>query len=368
MILKIDKDLSRFRQIVKGRIREDLKKYITNSEMIGKRGNRYVSIPLPQIEIPHFRYGQEEAGGVGQGDGEPGTPLSSGEDENGNGSAGNSPGRHILEVELTIEELAQILGEELELPKIEPRGKKNISSTKERYTGISHSGPESLRHFKRTYKSALRRQLVSGTYDPGNPIIFPYREDRKYRSWKDTRLPESTAAIIYMMDVSGSMGDEQKEIVRIEAFWIDTWLRSHYRGIESRYIIHDAEAREVDQETFYHTRESGGTIISSAYKLCSRLIDRDFPVRDWNTYCFHFSDGDNWSSDDTEECTKLLREELLGKANIFGYAQVTNRYRGGKFYDDLKSSFENDETLILSRIENKDGICDSIKDFFKKGK
>jgi uncharacterized sporulation protein YeaH/YhbH (DUF444 family) len=180
-------------------------------------------------------------------------------------------------------------------------------------------------------------------------------------------LPESTAAIIYMMDVSGSMGDEQKEIVRIEAFWIDTWLRSHYKGIESRYIIHDAEAREVDQETFYHTRESGGTIISSAYKLCNRLIDRDYPASDWNTYCFHFSDGDNWSSDDTEECTKLLKGELLGKTNIFGYAQVTNRYRGGKFYDDLKGSFENDETLILSRIENKEGICDSIKDFFKKG-
>jgi len=367
MILRIDKDHSRFRQIVKGRIREDLKKFITKSEMIGKKGNRYVSIPLPQIEIPHFKYGQEEMGGVGQGDGEAGTPLGSGEDEGGNGAAGNAPGQHILEVELTIEELAEILGEELELPKIEPRGKKNISSIKERYTGVSHSGPESLRHFKRTYKSALRRQLISGSYDPKNPIIIPFREDRRYRSWKNTRLPESTAVIIYMMDVSGSMGEEQKEIVRIEAFWIDTWLRSHYKGIESRYIIHDADAREVDQETFFHTRESGGTIISSAYKLCNHIIDSNYPASDWNIYCFHFSDGDNWSSNDTEECTKLLGEKLLEKTNVFGYAQVTNRYRGGKFYDDLKGSFESNETLILSKIENKDGICDSIKDFFKKG-
>ena len=59
-----------------------------------------------------------------------------------------------------------------------------------------------------------------------------------------------------MMDVSGSMGDEQKEIVRIESFWIDTWLRSQYQGIESRYIIHDAMAKEVDRDTFFQTRES----------------------------------------------------------------------------------------------------------------
>ena len=80
-----------------------------------------------------------------------------------------------------------------------------------------------------------------------------------------------------MMDVSGSMGDEQKEIVRIESFWIDAWLRSQYKGLESRYIIHDAVAKEVDRDTFFRTRESGGTMISSAYKLCAKMIDDDFP-------------------------------------------------------------------------------------------
>ena len=69
-----------------------------------------------------------------------------------------------------------------------------------------------------------------------------------------------------MMDVSGSMTDEQKEIVRIEAFWIDTWIKAHYKGVENVYIIHDAAAQEVDEHTFYHTRESGGTKISSAYE------------------------------------------------------------------------------------------------------
>ena len=71
--------------------------------------------------------------------------------------------------------------------------------------------------------------------------------------------PSPTRVMIFIMDVSGSMGDEQKEIVRIESFWIDTWLRTQYEGLESRFIIHDATAREVDRDTFFRTRESGGT-------------------------------------------------------------------------------------------------------------
>ncbi len=111
-----------------------------------------------------------------------------------------------------------------------------------------------------------------------------------------------------MMDVSGSMGDEQKEIVRIESFWIDAWLRRQYKGLESRYIIHDAVAREVDRDTFFRTRESGGTMISSAYRLCGAAHRRALPAAEWNIYPFHFSDGDNWSMDDTLTCIELHEE------------------------------------------------------------
>ena len=86
------------------------------------------------------------------------------------------------------------------------------------------------------------------------------------------------AVVIYMMDVSGSMGDEQKEIVRIESFWINAWLKKHYKGLETRFIIHDAAAKEVDEDTFFKTSESGGTLISSAYKLTQEIIERDFYI------------------------------------------------------------------------------------------
>ncbi len=369
---QIRQDHARFRQIVKGKIKQELKRYISNGEMIARKGKDQVTIPVPQIELPKFRFGDKNQGGVGSGEGEPGDAVGQGQpgDQPGEGhEAGNAPGEHELEVDLTLAELAEILGEELELPKIEPKGKKTLKARKDRYTAIASQGPENLKHFKRTFKEALKRQISSGTYNPEDPIIVPIRKDKRYRSWKSDVQFENSAVIIYMMDVSGSMGDEQKEIVRTEAFWIDTWLRSQYKGIETRYIVHDATAREVDEETFYKTRESGGTLISSAYKLCEQIIDQDYSPSEWNIYPFHFSDGDNWSGEDTKLCMDLLKNSLIQKCNAFCYGQVESRYGSGQFYKDLAEAFGKDhESVLLSKIENKEAILQSIKDFLGKGK
>ncbi|MDP6944797.1 MAG: DUF444 family protein, partial [Myxococcota bacterium] len=263
MTQRIDSDRRRFREIVRGRIKRNLKQYISQGELIGKQGDKTVSIPVPSIDIPRFKFGTRQNGGMGQGDGEPGDAIGQQGEGSGQGEAGDSPGEHVLEVDVELEELAKILGEELELPNIEPKGERNIVAKKDRYNRISSQGPDSLRHFRRTYREALKRQITAGAYNPRNPTVVPIPKDQKYRSWKEDTQPERNAVIIYMMDVSGSMGDEQKEIVRMEAFWIDTWLSTQYDGLQTRYIIHDAAAREVDRETFFHTRESGGTLIST---------------------------------------------------------------------------------------------------------
>ncbi|MGB1276670.1 MAG: DUF444 family protein, partial [Nannocystaceae bacterium] len=315
-----------------------------------------------------FVFGDNKQNGVGQGEGEAGDPIDGGEKGPGKGEAGEGEGDKSLEVEVSLEELAQILGEELGLPRIEPRGASSLETRKDRYVGLRTTGPESLRNFKATFKRALKRQVAMGTYDRNRPIIVPVREDRRYRSWRTDPRPQTNAVIIYMMDVSGSMGDEQKEIVRIESFWIDTWLRSQYEGIESRYIIHDATAREVDRKVFFRTRESGGTMISSAYKLCSQMIDNEFDPEQWNIYAFHFSDGDNWSVDDTSTCIKLLKQHLIPRCNQFGYGQVESPYGSGQFIKDLRSAFNEEEILVTSEIKNKEDILDSIGEFLKGGR
>src|SRR6186713_3133874 len=371
MSLKIDEDHSRFRAIVRGKIRQNLRKYISQGELIGRKGKDLVSIPIPQIDIPRFRFGDKQQGGAGQGEGEPGDPISGSQDgeEGGEGKqAGQGEGEHSLEVDVTLDELAAILGEELELPDIQDKGKSKIINAKDRYTGIRRVGPESLRHFRRTYREALKRQISMGAYSPEKPMVVPIPDDRRYRSWKTQPEPVANAVIIYMMDVSGSMGDEQKEIVRIESFWIDAWLKRQYKGVESRYIIHDAVAREVDRDTFFRTRESGGTMISSAYKLAVDLIQREYPPEEWNIYPFHFSDGDNWSMDDTLVCIELMKEKMLPFVNMFAYGQVESPYGWGQFIKDLREQFGDDERVITSENRDRDAIVNSIKDFLGKGK
>jgi len=365
-ISKIERDHARFRQIVRGKIKKDLRKYMARGELIGKKGKDLVSIPVPQIELPQFRFGRN-LGGVGAGDGDVGDPVGGPQAEGeGQGEAGDQPGEHVLEVDLTLEELARIVGEELELPNIQPRGKRMIVAQKEKYSSIRRQGPETLRHFKRTFVRALRRQIALGLYDPENPRIVPVKEDKRFKSWRVTYVPESNAVIFYIMDVSGSMGDEQKELVRTTAFWIDTWLHSQYKTLECRYLTHDAAAREVDQETFYRTRESGGTAISTALRLCADMVREHYSPMDWNAYVFYFSDGDNLLSDN-ETCFTILRDELLPKVNLFCYGQVRSLYGSGEFKRRLDESVEG-ENLITTEIRDKDEIYDAIKAFLGKGK
>lgn len=368
MGFKIDQDRNRFRQIVKGHVRDNLKRYISQGELIGRQGQKSVSIPLPQIDIPRFRFDDQQGGGAGQGEGEPGDPLDGQEgDGDGSGRAGNQAGQHGLDVDVTLDELADLLGQELALPDIQNKGRSSIDDHDARYTGIRRVGPESLRHFRRTYREALKRQIATGGYRPDIPII-PIREDKRYRSARLVPEPNAQAVILYMMDVSGSMGDEQKETVRITSFWIDTWLRRQYRGLESRYIVHDVEAREVDRDTFFSTAESGGTAISGAYRLCADILDADYPASDWNVYPFHFSDGDNWSIDDTVTCVSILQDRLLPRVNMFAYGQVTSPYGSGQFLKDLRDRLGQDDRLVTSEIADRDAIVQSIRDFLGKGK
>jgi uncharacterized sporulation protein YeaH/YhbH (DUF444 family) len=130
---------------------------------------------------------------------------------------------------------------------------------------------------------------MAGVYDPRNPRIIPVKEDRRYRVRKVQAAAREQGRDHTHDGCVRVHGAEQKEIVRIETFWIDTWIRAHYKSLETRYIVHDAVAREVDRDTFYRTRESGGTIISSAYKLCLDMIKNDYDSGEWNVYPFHFS-------------------------------------------------------------------------------
>lgn len=364
MTRPIERDRERFRQIVRGEVKRQLKRLVTEGELVGRVDGRAVSIPLPNIELPRFRFGRN--GGVGAGDGDSDPEAGPG-DLSPEGRAGGEPGRHALEVEVSLDELADLLADELDLPRIEPKGERNLSSDGARYNTVARVGPESLRHGRRTYARALRRSISSGRYDPARPVIVPEREDRVYRAARPVPRPQANAVIVYAMDVSGSMGGEQKELVRTTAFWIDTWLRRHYPRLERRFVVHDAAAKEVTEREFYTLREGGGTRISSAYVLARELLETGYPSEAWNAYLFHFSDGDNWTGD-ASVCERVLREGLLARLNLFAYGQVESRYGSGEFIGFVRNRLADLETVVAAEIAGKPGILDAIRAFLGTGR
>ena len=381
MYTKMDSDYNRFKKIVKGWLRKELKNFIVSGDITtrlpthksGLGGSKTITVPLPRIELPQFEYGspteQNGGSGVGQGGGEvgeavPATPADEGQ------QAGEISSQHGYEDEVSLDTLAQMLGEELALPRIENKREGALQQKRRRFSGVVNQGPESLHHFRCTYRAALKRSLAAGEYDLHNPVIVPIKDDRRYRSHDTVAAPQGSAAIIYMMDVSGSMGEMQKELVRLTSFWLDTWIMHAYQGVERRFIVHDATAQVVAEDVFYRIRESGGTLISSAYKQAAALIAQEFNPQDWNVYLFHFSDGDNWSQSDTQICLQLLEDELLPAVNLFGYGQTESRYGSGQFLKDLQQRFDpkSVEKVITSQIAERAQIVDTLKTFLGKGR
>jgi len=366
---RIEADRARFREIVRGRIRADLGRYLSTSELIAHVGERAVSVPIPQVELPRFEFALGDEEGHGQGGGpRSGHSSSRGDAEAGEGAAGDALGQHALEVDVELEELAQMLGRELELPDIQPRGRRDQVGDGPRYGGLRARGPDSLRHARRTFAAALRRTVASREWNPAHPRVIPVKDDLRFRAPRPAARPQSSAVVFHMMDVSGSMGREQKEIVRLKAFWIDTWLRSQYRNLEVVYIVHDAAAKLVDHDTFFHVREAGGTRISSAYELCLQVMREQYPPELWNVYPFHYSDGDNWSARDTERCVELLRTELLPSVNQFCYGQVRSAYGSGQFKKDLDLAFGADSRLVTASVADRGEVLGAIRAFLGSGR
>ena len=375
---KIEHDVDRFKKIIKGKIKNDLRKHMSRRDLTGQQGGKTVKIPIHSIDIPRFRFDEKSGKDVGQGDGEPGDAIGKGKpgDKPGKGDKpGENEGEKAVEVEVTLEELAQWMHEELELPRLEPKDSSQMESLKKQYKSVSKEGPKSLRSFKRTYKEALKRQVSTGQYNPDNPIIIPRKEDFRYRSWKVESKPTTNAVIIYVMDVSGSMGNEHKDIVRTTSFWLETYLKSTYKEcLEHVYVIHDSTAKEVNRHDFFHTSESGGTKISTAYELANEIILKRYPPSEWNIYLFHFSDGDNWGSDNGVSLA-LLNNDLLPMVNLFGYGQIdlTQETGGwgsradGEFLGHVVTHLSKHPKVATSQIKGRDEIWNCIKDILGKG-
>ncbi|HVG39696.1 MAG TPA: DUF444 family protein, partial [Pyrinomonadaceae bacterium] len=194
------------------------------------------------------------------------------------------------------------------------------------------------------------------------------KEDLRFKTWEEDRRYESNAVVLALMDVSGSMGEFKKYIARSFYFWMVRFLRTKYDNVEIVFISHHTEAKEVTEEQFFTQGESGGTVVSSAYQLALDIIKERFRPGDWNIYPFHFSDGDNYYSDN-EEAVRLANE-LITTCNLFGYGEIgeegTSSYRrsSGALLSIFNDRLKNKERFVGVRIDEKEDVYPALKQFF----
>jgi uncharacterized sporulation protein YeaH/YhbH (DUF444 family) len=347
---RIEEDHKDFRDVVSGKIRKALKKFIKSGQIFRNRGkNGKISISIPKIDIPHIVYGDKEEG-VGRGPGKPGDVI--GKDPEPGQGAGQESSEGIT-INLDLEEVLKFMADDLALPNLKPKPNETFEDIKIKYNNISLVGPESLRHNRRTFLQAIKRQASMGTLEelhkvPGCPeprrIITPWPGDKRFRQYNEIRIPSSNALIIYARDGSGSMDAQKCEIVSDMAWWIDVWIRRFYTRVERMYVWHDTAAMEVDEEKFYKYRFGGGTTCSSALKFITKQFDNRFPPQKWNIYVFYFSDGDNWGDDNQVFINSLKEEFPPHVANFVGITQILAYNYDGSLKQHVDSAIK-DGTL-----------------------
>jgi len=226
-----------------------------------------------------------------------------------------------LEVEVELAELAEMMGDELELPNIEPRGSKQLTTEGGRYTGIRAAGPRSLRHSRRTFRRALKRTIAGGDWDPSDPRVIPIGDDERFRARRTHPEPESSAVIFHMMDVSGSMGEREKDLAKRFFILLHLFLKRRYKRIDVIFVRHTHEAKEVDEQTFFYSRETGGTEVSTALTEMLKIVRDRYPPSEWNIYAAQASDGENYASD-ADRCIELLGGEVMPLCQYYAYVEI----------------------------------------------
>ena len=251
-----------------------------------------------------------------------------------------------------------MLFEELELPNLKPKAEENIVTHDIRFNDVRKKGLTGNIDKKRTILEAIRRNALKGK--PGLHHISV--DDLRYKTWEDVEIPHSNAVIIAMMDTSGSMGVFEKYMARSFFFWMVRFLRTRYEKVDIVFIAHHTDAKEVSEEAFFSRGESGGTICSSAYKKALEVINERYPPSRYNIYPFHFSDGDNLTSDN-ERCVRYVKE-LIEKCNMFGYTEV-NQYQRHSTLMSVYRRIE-DPKFMYAIIKDKREVYKALQTFFGK--
>jgi hypothetical protein len=365
-------DRLRHRQKVRQAIRENIADIVADESIIGKDRGKLIKVPIRGVKEFRFIYGENQPG-VGQGNGntQPGQVVGrrSAEGEEGEpDKAGDRPGVDYYETDVTLEELIDIMFEDLELPDMERRRLREVEAPRlTKRKGYRQVGIRIRLDKHRSAKERLRRRFATQREGRDEERQrFPFHEDDlTYRHISPETKRESNAAVLCIMDTSGSMDTMKKYLARSFFFLLYQFIRTKYRNVEIVFIAHHTEACEVSEEDFFHKGESGGTFISSGYTKALAIVQERYHPSLWNIYAFHCSDGDNFDSDNP--AALRAAKELTEVCNLFGYGEIKplgSRYYESSMLHVFRSlDADNFQTVL---IERKEDLWPSFKAFLAK--
>lgn len=355
--------LRRYREHIKKAVEEA----VSRRSIMDMEHGEQISIPGRDIDEPvlhHGRGGKQTIVHPGNKEFTAGEhiprPQGGGGGGGGRGKAGNSgEGMDEFVFQITQEEFLEFMFEDLELPNLVKRHLTGADTFKTVRAGIANEGNPSRINIVRTLRSAhARRIALTGSSrallreaqkelarlrveEPDNftdiqeveqeierlkarinrlPFLDTF--DLKYNLLVKQPNPSSKAVMFCLMDVSGSMTQATKDIAKRFFILLYLFLKRNYDRIEVVFIRHHTSAREVDEEEFFYSRETGGTIVSSALKLMQEIMAERYPASDWNIYAAQASDGDNWN-DDSPICREILSKQIMPHVQYYTYVEIT---------------------------------------------
>ncbi len=321
----------------------------------------------------------------------------------GSGKASNSgEGMDDFVFQITQEEFLDFMFEDLELPNLVKRHLTGADTFKTIRAGISSAGNPSRINIVRTLRSAHSRRIaLSGSSrsrlrqakaelerlkqdEPDNladiqaleaeieqlrahigrlPFLDTF--DLKYNLLVKQPNPTSKAVMFCLMDVSGSMTQATKDIAKRFFILLYLFLKRSYERIDVVFIRHHTSAKEVDEEEFFYSRETGGTIVSSALKLMQEIMAARYPINEWNIYAAQASDGDNWN-DDSPICRDILMKQIMPFVQYFTYVEITPREHQALWFEYERVSEKFADTFAQQQIVAAADIYPVFRQLFKR--
>jgi len=369
-------DRARHKHKIERAIKDGIRDIVADESIIGQDGKKKIKIPVKGIKEYQFIYGDnsKKVGSAQGKDIKKGQKIGDA-NQKAKGDpqkAGNEPGEEMYEVEISLEELAEYLFNDLELPDLDKKKFKFLSADSLQRSGVRPYGIRPRLSKKDTIKRKIRRKkaaISSGTYDPESEERFPFHDsDLKYKHFKEKEKETSSAAIFFIMDISGSMSQAKKFISRSFFFLLYQFLNHKYENVEVVFIAHTTTAKEVSENDFFTLVPGGGTFISPSINLTLEVIEKRFNPDAWNIYAFHCSDGDNWTED--EEKTLVASQKLKDKCQLYGFCEIMPEEEQ-RFWrrEGFSKTYENYQPMVdkkfkLLNLESSNDIWPAFKKLF----